>query len=439
MPDIDLAYSPHPHALEVHQGMLRRKFGIVAAHRRFGKTTLGAAALIDAALHHPTSDGRFAYVAPYLKQAKDIVWPMLRGMAQNIPGVTIYEGDLIIKFANGSRIRLYGADNYDALRGGYLDGVLVDEAADIREGVWFEVILPMLADHDGWALFIGTPKGMANLFYTIWEYAGDNPDQWYRGWYPANETNLPWLDDEKLAMYRKMQPESIYRQEFLCDFTASSDNILIPLDLVLAAEQRSLTEHDQEHLPRVIGIDIARYGDDASVIQKRWGRIAYEPVVIRKTDNMSVAARAAQEISDFDPHAVFIDAGRGEGVIDRLRQLGYPVQEINFGGSDVMDPLNKNRRTEMYWNMAQWFLEEVQIPKILELRQELTIVSYSFSTTGQRVLIDKDKIKSDLNRSTDHADALALTFVEPVYAPPPEEIIPGVHRMGHQTEWDPEI
>lgn len=433
---MSLGYTPHVHQLAIHEGMRRRRFGIAVAHRRFGKTMLGGAALVDAALRLPVNDGRFGYVAPFLKQAKDIAWPTLRQLAGKVEGTDVYEGDLILRMPNKNRIRLYGADNYDAMRGGYFDGVLIDEGADIRAEVWFEVILPMLADRKGWALFIGTPKGLANLFYEIWQLASENPDQWFRAMYRADETDLPWLQPDELELLRASMPDSTFRQEFLCDWTASSANVLIPLDLVLAARKRELYEENMAHLPKVLGVDVARFGDDNSVIQKRWGLIAYEPIVLKGLDNMQLAARVAQEIADFNPQATFIDAGRGEGVIDRLRQLGHPVMEINFGSSAI-NPIYMNRRAEMWDTMRQWVYEGAMLPGNQDLLIDLTAPTYDFSPAGKLRLEEKDKIKERTRRSTDIGDALALTFAEPVAASPMAHLMPGVMSSGHDNAWDP--
>ena len=80
------------------------------------------------------------------------------------------ESELRVDLVNGSMIRLYGADNPDALRGPYLDGVVLDEFADMKPEVWHEVVRPMLADRRGWATFIGTPKGK-NEFYRLYQNA----------------------------------------------------------------------------------------------------------------------------------------------------------------------------------------------------------------------------------------------------------------------------
>ena len=116
-----------------------------------------------------------------------------------------------------------------------------------------------------------------------------------------------------------------YRQEWLCDFSSSSDDVLITIDLIAGA-------YFSPAAPKVLGVDVARFGDDCSVIIKRQGCTAFEPMIFQSIDNMQLASKVGPIIADWQPDGVFTDAGRGEGVIDRLRQLGHSVSEVNFGG-----------------------------------------------------------------------------------------------------------
>ena len=124
------------------------------------------------AARNPT--GAFQYVSPTYTQSKDTVWSYLKRFTNDIPGVEQRESDLMVIFPNGSRVRLYGADNFDRLRGTYADGMVIDEYADIDPRAWPEVLRPSLADRQGWAVFIGTPKGR-NDFYKIHENARTDP------------------------------------------------------------------------------------------------------------------------------------------------------------------------------------------------------------------------------------------------------------------------
>jgi phage terminase large subunit len=171
---------------------------------------------IDAAARLKPQHGRYAYVAPFLAQAKEVAWEYLKRFAQPILADK-NESELWVELVNGARIRIHGADNPDRLRGSYLDGVVLDEYADMRPGVWGEVIRPMLADRSGWAVFIGTPKGR-NEFFEICDRAERSPD-WFALTLRASETGIlsaSELDDAKLDM----TPEQ-FAQEFECSFEAA--------------------------------------------------------------------------------------------------------------------------------------------------------------------------------------------------------------------------
>jgi hypothetical protein len=158
---------------------------------------------------------RYAYIAPTYTQSKRIAFDYLKEYTRVLnPEVNISE--LRVDFY-GRRISLYGADNPDSLRGIYLDGVVLDEVGDMNPKVWNEVLRPALADRQGWALFIGTPKG-ANHFKDFKERAEKEPN-WAAVEFRASQTNL--LPIEELDAARKEMGEDKYMQEFECSFFAA--------------------------------------------------------------------------------------------------------------------------------------------------------------------------------------------------------------------------
>lgn len=194
------------------------RWACLVCHRRAGKTVACVQKLIKCALEFDKKDGRFAYIAPTYAQAKDVAWAYLKEYTSGIPGVDIRESDLSIIFPfNGARIRLYGSDNYDRLRGLYLDGVVIDEAGDQDPRAYPEVIRPALTDRKGWAVFIGTPKGK-NAFHKIHKAAlGD--DDWFSLVLKASDSGI--LDQDELDSARKSLSASQYAQEFECSFDAA--------------------------------------------------------------------------------------------------------------------------------------------------------------------------------------------------------------------------
>ena len=413
MPEIDLGYRAHPCQELIHKALEEHRFNVVVSHRRFGKTLLSIMSLVSSALACPRELPRFAYVAPRLKQAKQIAWMYLCDKVMRIPGSVKNEGDLFVELPNGARITLYGASdgNEEAMRGLYLDGVVIDEVAGMRPHVWGEILRPALTDRLGWALFIGTPHGV-DVFHELYQQGLTDP-AWSSSIYRVDETNLPWLPPEELELARRNMSNAAYRQEFLCDFGASSENVLITIDLVSKAAAREIQPMDYHFAAKVIGVDVARFGDDRSVIQKRHGLLAYEPTVFENVDNMALAGKVAEEIVQFAPDVVFVDAGRGEGVIDRLRQLGHRVMEVNFGGT-ANDDHYDDRRAEMWGSMLTWLEQGGDIPNMSELKTDLCVPTYAFTASGKVRLESKDKIKTRGMKSPDLGDALALTFAMPM-------------------------
>ena len=195
------------------------RWAIAVAHRRAGKTVACVNELIKAAATCDKANPRFAYIAPQLNQAKDIAWSYLQEYTDCFgPERQVNKSELWVELPNnGARIRIYGADNPDRLRGIYLDGAVLDEFGDMDPTVWTQVIRPALSDRKGWAVFIGTPKGK-NTFHTLWINAEDDPD-WFSLKLAASQTGL--LDDKELSDARKMMSEDEYAQEYECSFEAA--------------------------------------------------------------------------------------------------------------------------------------------------------------------------------------------------------------------------
>jgi len=190
----------------------------MVCHRRAGKTVAAVCELIIRALYTQKENARYGYVAPYREQAKDIAWEYLKHYGRDFAEPKgVRESELRIKLFNGAWITLYGSDNPDALRGRYLDGVVLDEYGDCRPGVWGEVIRPTLADRMGWGLFIGTYKGK-NHFFRVAEGAKKNP-RWYRLILKASESGI--LPPEELEDLKLELSDEEYEQEMECNPNAS--------------------------------------------------------------------------------------------------------------------------------------------------------------------------------------------------------------------------
>jgi phage terminase large subunit len=193
-----------------------QRWAVLVCHRRAGKTVATICDTIRRAVTENKPDARYAYIAPYYAQAKNIAWDYLLKFAA--PAIVkANQSELWVELVNGAKIRLFGADNPDALRGLYLDGVVLDEYADMKPRLWGEIVRPLLTDRQGWATFIGTPKGH-NAFYEIYNEAQKNPN-WYVKTLRADQSGL--LPEAELIDAQQSMSENQYEQEFLCSFEAA--------------------------------------------------------------------------------------------------------------------------------------------------------------------------------------------------------------------------
>lgn len=210
----------------------KERFAKIVAHRRFGKTVGTINDLIRRALTNDRRDPppRYSYIGPTFTQTKDVAWNYLKHYTAVLPDIKTSESELFVDLPNGARIRLYGADNYDRMRGLYNDGVVVDEPAQQDPRAWPEVIRPTLSDFAGFATFIGTPQGR-NWFYHVGRTeAGDLDESWFHLTLKASDTldvmradraknGVDW-DAELESTKRNLTPEQ-YAQEFECSFEAA--------------------------------------------------------------------------------------------------------------------------------------------------------------------------------------------------------------------------
>ena len=210
---IRIPYSPRTWSKELHDK--KKRWNVIVAHRRSGKTTATLNHLQRDALIVPNS--RYAYIAPTYKQAKNIAWDIIKYYSQPIPNIDYNESELTVKYPNGSKITLYGADNPDSLRGIGLWGVVFDEYSQQPSNIFSEIIRPALSDHEGYGIWIGTPKGK-NDFFRLYEKARQE-ESWYHKLLKVSESKL--ISDLELADARKVMTLDEYEQEYECSFEAS--------------------------------------------------------------------------------------------------------------------------------------------------------------------------------------------------------------------------
>lgn len=230
---------------------------------------------------------------------------------------------------------------------------------------------------------------------------GDEPKKWAQLQIDTYGRDNPWV-----------------KGYILGEFPPSSINQLLSLEEVEAATNRVAKAETFEWVIRRLGVDAARFGDDRTVLFPRQGRQAFAPVVMRNADTSQIAGRVASSIVQWTkqggaPVETFIDdTGHwGHGIYDQLNTASYNVQAIIYS-APAIDPRFRNRRMELWWQMADWVRTGGCLPKNRYLVAELTAPTYSF-VQGKMILEDKALVKKRLGRSPDLADGLANTFGMP--------------------------
>lgn len=224
---ITTGYVPRDWQVGAHLNAKRHNIFVV--HRRGGKTVLTVNHLIDKALKFdkicpltgkPLTNPQYAYVATTRQQVENIAWQYFKDYAGMIPNIKFNESKLKIKFPHPRgvcTIHLFGAENFDAMRGLYLDGYALDEFAQFHPDVRDKVLLPTLSDRAGWEIIIGTPQG-ENAFKVLYDYALSSPE-WFTFTMSADKSGI--LPESELRMLKATMSDEAYRQEYLCDFNAA--------------------------------------------------------------------------------------------------------------------------------------------------------------------------------------------------------------------------
>ena len=225
-----------------------KRFRVLVAGRRFGKSYLSCIELLRGAINRPGET--YFYCAPTYRMAKDIAWKELKRLVPKVWIQSKNETDLRLELINGSTIELKGTENAMALRGRSLAGVVLDEAAFMDRDVWAEVIRPALADKQGWALFISTPDGTASWFYDMWCFCGEQEwDDWKRWSFTTIEGGN--VAPEEVEAAREQLDARTFRQEF----EASFENLTGLVAVSFSDDNIDKEVQDLHMLPLLLGLD----------------------------------------------------------------------------------------------------------------------------------------------------------------------------------------
>lgn len=247
--------------------------------------------------------------------------------------------------------------------------------------------------------------------------------------------DIEWARDQ-ISKYGR--DNSWVQSYILGQFPTSSINTLLSVEEVEEAMARQLMPGDYEDAQLRLGIDIAREGNDSTVIMTRQGRNAdFSPVQLRETNGKRIADKVIYEKAERGSEMELFDntGGWGGSAIDFMTTKGYNPIPINFSQKANDEVHFFNRRAEMWWKMAEWVKTGGSLPNIPHIAKQFHSPQYSYK--GDKILLEpKDLIKARIGRSPDHADALALTFAVPERPKrdPVEEILR--RKPEHQTEYD---
>ena len=247
---IVIPYKPRKHQKEVHDKL--KRFNVLVCHRRFGKTVLCINEILKKAMQNTLSRPRYYYLAPTYSMAKRTSWDYLKEYTNVLPNVTYHETELRADLPNGARIQLLGCERPDSLRGLYIDGVVLDEVAQMPPRLWTEIIRPALSDREGWMIAIGTPQGH-NAFFDLYDYA-NHQDGWYAQTFKSSETGI--ISDLELNEAKHLMPDEVYEAEFECSFDSAALGSIYAKGLAKAEEEKRITK-----VPYETGIKVNTFWD----------------------------------------------------------------------------------------------------------------------------------------------------------------------------------
>ena len=422
MPTIPNGWKPRPYQRDLYNSFGHGKAHQRAAaiwHRRAGKDST---VLNMTAREMFKRVGTYWHLFPEQAQARKAIWNGIDREGRRIidqflpPDVRKAERsqEMMIEVANGSTWQLAGSDNYDSLVGSNPVGVVFSEWSLAKPEAW-DYIRPILAENDGWALFIYTPRGR-NHGWDTYQRALRSKD-WFCQLLTVDDTKV--ISHEAIEAEREAgMSEDKVQQEFWCSFEASNEMQFIPGDSVLDAMKR-----DAEQFPgdeRVMAVDVAAGGADETVLAYRVGFDArtHPWQFWRLSDTMQIAAKIVEEYHKFRPDALFVDVGGiGKGVVDRIRQLGIPVVGVDGATSPsgtVADIKVANKRAECWAKARLWLKDGGVIPDDPLLASQLTDLEYDYNARNEVVLESKRDLRREGRGSPDRADALAYSFAYPV-------------------------
>ena len=413
-----LGAQPFDYQAEFLRALLaERKMSVKSGHGTGKSTTASWAMLWFMLLRYPC---KVVVTAPTSSQLFDAMFAELKRWINELPkelqqllNVKSDRVELVSAPAEAFiSCRTARAETPEALAGVHSDNVLliIDEASGVPEQV-YEAAAGSMSGHNATTLMLSNPTRSSGTFF---ESHNRMANSWWTRTWSCKDSPLvshEFVDEMEL----RYGPESnAYRVRVLGEFPLSDDNTIIPYHLVEAAQNRDVVVSDEATV--VWGLDVARFGSDATALCKRQGPIVTELRSWRGLDLMQTTGRIVAEYEALAPSKrpaeILVDSiGVGSGVVDRLQELGLPVRGVNVAESPSMDDTYMNLRSELWFKCKAWLEDRsCKLPKDDQLIAELTAIRYSFTSSGKMKAESKDEMRKRGLGSPDLADALCLTM-----------------------------
>ena len=413
-----LGAQPFDYQAEFLRALLdERKMSVKSGHGTGKSTTASWAMLWFMLLRYPC---KVVVTAPTSSQLFDAMFAELKRWINELPkelqqllNVKSDRVELVSAPAEAFiSCRTASAETPEALAGVHSDNVLliIDEASGVPEQV-YEAAAGSMSGHNATTLMLSNPTRSSGTFF---ESHNRMAHSWWTRTWSCKDSPLvshEFVDEMEL----RYGPESnAYRVRVLGEFPLSDDNTIIPYHLVESAQNRDVVVSDEAMI--VWGLDVARFGSDATALCKRQGPIVTELRSWRGLDLMQTTGRIVAEYEALAPSKrpaeILVDSiGVGSGVVDRLQELGLPVRGVNVAESPSMGDTYMNLRSELWFKCKAWLEDRsCKLPKDDQLIAELTAIRYSFTSSGKMKAESKDEMRKRGLGSPDLADALCLTM-----------------------------
>jgi hypothetical protein len=413
-----LGVDPDPWQVEFLEAISRgeRKISVRSGHG-VGKSTVASWAMIWYMLTR--GPAKIVVTAPTSSQLYDALFAELKRWVKELPNAW---GDRLEVKTDRIEMRAAPQESFisartsraeqpEALQGVHSDHVMLvaDEASGIPESV-FEAAAGSMSGHNAVTILLGNPTKSSGFFFDTHNRLKD--EWWTRrvSCYDSKRVSDAYIKD---MASRYGEESNAFRVRVLGEFPRTDDDTLIGVELVDSAFHRDVDTTDTQ---TVWGLDVARFGTDATALAKRKGNAVTEIRKWRGLDLMQTTGAVVAEYEAMKPEdrpvEILVDSiGLGAGVVDRLRELNLPARGINVAESPAMGTIYVNLRAELWGKMKAWLEKrDCKIPKDESLLAELVSPRYSFNSNGKMKLESKDEMRKRGIGSPDMADALALTF-----------------------------